>query len=202
VKESGKLPKVIADTLFSQIVDAVEFLHKETEIAHLDLKLENILLTENYNIKICDFGFCQSTGTRNFKSMGTEGYKSPEIHKLQSRYENNKDILKVGYSGVSSDLFALGVTFFIMHFGVPPFSRADVQVDRLYKIISHYSKSVDKNHIIKLFLRSHPITKPLLAENLIDFDLIDLIMNLLQEDPSDRIQDISGLKAHTYFRNK
>ena len=126
-----------------QIVNAVEFLHADAEIAHMDLKLENILLAENFNIKICDFGFCQSSLTRNFKSMGTEGYKAPEIYKLLSRYDNNKDILKVGYSGVSADLFALGVTLFIMHFGIPPFTRAEGQFDRYYKIISHFSKSVD-----------------------------------------------------------
>lgn len=166
-----------------QIVDAVEFLHKDAEVAHLDLKLENVLLTEDFNIKICDFGFCQSTLTRIFKSMGTEGYKAPEIYKLQSRYDNNKDILKVGYSGVSADLFALGVILFIMHFGVPPFHRAESQVDRLYRIISNFSKSVDQNYIIKLFLRMHPGTKNLLAEGSIDFELVDLIMHLLQEDP-------------------
>ena len=57
VKTTGKLPKEVADTLFYRILEAVECMHKLGEVAHLDLKLENILLTEDFRVKLCDFGF-------------------------------------------------------------------------------------------------------------------------------------------------
>ncbi len=57
VKTTGKLPKEVADTLFYRILEAVDCMHKLEEVAHLDLKLENILLTEDFRVKLCDFGF-------------------------------------------------------------------------------------------------------------------------------------------------
>ena len=82
VKNHGRLPKSVADTLFMQIVDAVEFMHRDAELTHLDLKLENVLLDGDFKVKLCDFGFCQSNSSRLFKGVGTEGYKAPEIFKL------------------------------------------------------------------------------------------------------------------------
>ena len=57
VKTTGKLPKEVADSLFYRILEAVDCMHKLGEVAHLDLKLENILLTEDFRVKLCDFGF-------------------------------------------------------------------------------------------------------------------------------------------------
>ena len=51
------MPKEVADTLFYRILEAVDCMHKLGEFAHLDLKLENILLTEDFRVKLCDFGF-------------------------------------------------------------------------------------------------------------------------------------------------
>ena len=44
VKRNGKLPEKVAKHLFMQILDGVEFLHIHNQVAHLDLKLENILI--------------------------------------------------------------------------------------------------------------------------------------------------------------
>jgi serine/threonine protein kinase len=105
-----------------------------------------------------------------------------------------------GYSGVKADIFALGVILFTLHFGVPPFSLADPKEDRLYKLLSHKSNSSDKKASMKFFLRSHPATKELLASNRIDYELMDLIISLLQENPCDRPADIHAIRAHPYFR--
>jgi serine/threonine protein kinase len=62
VKSSkGALTKEIADTLFYNILDGVQCMHQLGEVAHLDLKLENILLTKDFRVKLCDFGFTQTT---------------------------------------------------------------------------------------------------------------------------------------------
>ena len=45
-------------SMMIQIVDAVSALHNKTNCAHLDLKLENILITKDGILKLCDFGFC------------------------------------------------------------------------------------------------------------------------------------------------
>ena len=54
-----RLEEEEARDLFKEMVEAVYFLHSQG-IAHRDLKLENVLLDENWKVKLIDFGF--STG--------------------------------------------------------------------------------------------------------------------------------------------
>ncbi|KAI8338892.1 kinase-like domain-containing protein [Chlamydoabsidia padenii] len=42
--------------LFSQLCDVVHYLHKQANVIHRDIKLDNILLDDDMNIKLCDFG--------------------------------------------------------------------------------------------------------------------------------------------------
>lgn len=60
IKRSGKIKEGLAKYLFLQILDGIEFLHSKAEVAHLDIKLENILIGNNYKLKICDFGFFEN----------------------------------------------------------------------------------------------------------------------------------------------
>lgn len=56
LKLSRKFPELEAKEVFKKILQGVDYLHK-TEIAHRDLKLENIIIDKDKNIKIIDFGF-------------------------------------------------------------------------------------------------------------------------------------------------
>lgn len=77
-------------------------------IAHRDIKLENILLDENLNVKLADFGVAGIIEDPIPKHFGTEGYLAPE------NYEGNG-------RGDTSDMFALGVILFILVTKIPPF---------------------------------------------------------------------------------
>ena len=55
VSNQGSLSESIARKFFQQIVYAIDYIHMKG-VAHRDLKLENILLDENLNIKLGDFG--------------------------------------------------------------------------------------------------------------------------------------------------
>jgi len=59
----GAFPESITRYYFHQLIDAVEYLHNEG-ISHWDLKPDNMLLDENYNLKLADFGF-SSTKSMN-----------------------------------------------------------------------------------------------------------------------------------------
>jgi len=48
----------ISRYMFQHILDTIEYIH-EWEIVHRDIKLENILLSDNFDIKLCDFGFAE-----------------------------------------------------------------------------------------------------------------------------------------------
>ncbi len=99
-------------------------LHRRVGIAHLDLKLENILFGDNFELKLCDFGFSDEVRTRHYQDRGTQGYMPPE---MLARAPG-------GVDGQAADIYALGVCLFTMTFGVPPFFNASIS-DRYYKLI-------------------------------------------------------------------
>lgn len=102
------------------MVSAVEYLHSK-DIAHRDLKCENILLTSKDNIKIGDFGFARlcrdaQTGTRVLSNTfcGSAAYAAPEV--LQG----------VSYNPKMYDVWSLGCVLYIMLCGSMPFDDTDI----------------------------------------------------------------------------
>jgi serine/threonine protein kinase len=77
----GPLPLNIAKSLFSQLATTLHFLHSKG-IVHGDIKPENILVSKDYRIKFCDFGFAKSLNADpSTRSIGGSiGYTAPEIY--------------------------------------------------------------------------------------------------------------------------
>src|SRR5271156_8931 len=86
----------------------------EVGLVHRDIKPENILITKKGRVKVADFGLCrdQESGsahlTQHGSTMGTPLYMSPE--QAQGHVTDHR-----------SDLYSMGVTFYHMLAGVPPF---------------------------------------------------------------------------------
>lgn len=98
INSNGQLPIVEIKRIFAQIISALNYLHNTLKIAHRDLKLENILFDDNYNIRLIDFGLsCQETKDKQpFKTLcGSFPYAAPEIFK-QIPYTYELDIWSLG----------------------------------------------------------------------------------------------------------
>ena len=81
IRHTGPLEEEITKFLFYQLCCATQFIH-EKNYAHLDIKLENILLDDYFNIKLADLGTAikieETLGYTN-KRRGTPKYMAPEI---------------------------------------------------------------------------------------------------------------------------
>ena len=107
---------------FSQVVNAVYFLHKNNLI-HRDIKPENILL-DSEKIKLCDFGWCCEINSNNRNSFcGTFEYMAPEI------------INEIPY-GKPVDIWALGILLYEFYYGISPFN-AQKSKDIINNILSN-----------------------------------------------------------------
>lgn len=76
----------IARYYFHQLVSAVEYMHSKN-VAHRDIKLDNILIDDNYQLILIDFGFAEEVRAKvtynledqlAIRARGTKGYISPE----------------------------------------------------------------------------------------------------------------------------
>ncbi|KAK2564458.1 Testis-specific serine/threonine-protein kinase 3 [Acropora cervicornis] len=118
LQERRKLPEEEAKVMFKSIMEGVQHCHKKG-VTHRDLKLENILLSEDFQPIVTDFGFARYIGIakdqrkRSTTFCGSYSYVAPEI--LQG----------IPYDGMASDVWSLGVVLYTMVCGRFPFDDSD-----------------------------------------------------------------------------
>ncbi len=134
------LKEKYAKFLFRKILKGVQAIHN-LGICHRDLKLQNILLDELFDPKICDFGFATEIegkdGSRKLTEiLGSQYYVAPEIY------------LRRAYDGIKADIFSLGVILFNLTTGKIGFFEANRKDEYYRYIITHhhelYWKKVQK----------------------------------------------------------
>ena len=104
---------------------AVEICH-ESGISHGDIKLSNIMLSSNFNLKLIDFGFSKNIKDGLISEItGSRFYNAPEMFSSSTK----------GYLGTLSDIFSLGVVLFVLVMGFYPFDKPNI-TDSRYKFIS------------------------------------------------------------------
>ncbi|SMR57339.1 unnamed protein product [Zymoseptoria tritici ST99CH_3D1] len=167
IHKNGRMEVGKAQKVFTQLVGAVNYVHAKGCV-HRDLKLENILLDKNENVKLVDFGF-----TREYKGStsylqtwcGTVCYSAPEMLKGEK------------YAGEKVDVWSLGIILYALLCGELPYDEDD-ESDTKNKILKEEPKYPDHmpeqaKDLIKKLLSKRPLLRPSLGDILRDPFLYD-----------------------------
>ncbi|KAD4584279.1 hypothetical protein E3N88_21880 [Mikania micrantha] len=114
----GRLKEQIARKYFQQLINAVDFCHSRG-VYHRDLKPENLLLDENDNLKVSDFGLSALAESKHQDGLlhttcGTPAYVAPEV------------INRKGYEGDKADIWSCGVILYVLLTGHLPFHDSNL----------------------------------------------------------------------------
>lgn len=143
---------------FSQLILALEYCHDKLGIIHRDIKPDNLLIHDNDNIKLSDFGVSEllpkDGNDKVISNAGSAYFFSPEA------------CIGKQYRGRLNDIWACGITLFYMATGKYPFASSEYS--KLYRLIQN--------------------TEPDYPAEMLGTPLHDLICRLLKKLPDDRIR--------------
>lgn len=120
INANGALPEHSSCRFFLQLCMAVQYLHN-MDVAHRDLKCENLLLDTHYTLKVCDFGFSKTLTYRDGQMVlsetycGTSSYAAPEI--LRGR----------PYDPKVSDVWSMGVVLYMLLSASMPYDASNIR---------------------------------------------------------------------------
>ena len=151
------LPESEALKYFQQLINALFYLHSQN-IAHRDIKIDNILLDQNKNLKLIDFGL--STKYQENKLLdqpcGTIVYSAPEV--LEGKL----------YHGMLADVWSCGIVLYGMLCGYLPFSEDDDGINKKNIIKGNFEMpnniSIGAKNLLKHLLDINPMTRYTLQE--------------------------------------
>jgi len=137
INSKKRLTEEEAREIFIQLIEALEYTHNKN-IIHRDIKLENILLSENNEVIVGDWGFAGywSNDKKIKCNWGSIFYAAPEIFIGQE------------YTGPEIDIWSLGVVLYAMITGRLPFTGANNEevamniIEGNFKLPSSCSKSL------------------------------------------------------------
>ncbi|XP_051983181.1 maternal embryonic leucine zipper kinase [Xyrauchen texanus] len=126
-----RLSEEETQVFFRQIISALAYVHSQG-YAHRDLKPENLLIDDNQNLKLIDFGLCaKPKGGLGYELMtccGSPAYAAPEL--IQGK----------AYIGSEADVWSMGVLLYALLCGFLPFDDDNCMV--LYRKITRGKYSI------------------------------------------------------------
>ena len=167
LRKEGGLPLSLATRLLDQVSSALDYAHGRG-IIHRDLKPDNVLLDQQQNAFLTDFGIAKMLGdtssrTRTGMVMGTPAYMAPELWQGQP-------------ADARADIYALGIMLYEMLSGVSPF-RAETPYQIMHKHVYEAPPS----------LRAQGVEMPVAVDRVIG--------KALAKAPEDRFSSAGELAA-------
>jgi len=168
----------LARTYFHHLVEGVEYLHSRN-YAHMDLKLDNLLLDEDFKLKIADFDCCCITTQTMVMHRGTRDYRAPEV--IEERCTDPK----------AADMYSMGIILFLLFTGFAPYFEDKTVGDKDYDLFDvlmnqprKYWKTLDKCHNYEISF---------------DSQFQKLFLSLVQKNPQKR-PTIKQIKENKWYQ--
>ena len=187
-KEKKKVEQSFIIKILKQLLSGLAYLHGN-KIMHRDVKLDNLLLDENNNVKISDFGISaihrdnvdedeqqNSTLVSNFTRVGRIDFVAPEI-------------LKGEQFDYKVDIFSLGLTMLCLISRNHPIQLTGVMRKIINNDIDESFYDVYLVNLIKRMILENPVLRPNAAEALEELNNIELYI----KNPT----DINKIKLDT-----
>ncbi|XP_011693858.1 PREDICTED: testis-specific serine/threonine-protein kinase 3-like, partial [Wasmannia auropunctata] len=202
ILKNGAVAENQARVWFRQLALGLQYLH-EMEIAHRDIKCENVLVTSNYNVKLTDFGFARyvidARGKRVLSDTycGSLSYAAPEVLR---GYPYNPKI---------SDVWSLGVILYILLNKAMPFDEDnlkrlyELQIARKWKFRSKVAGSLT-DRVKKLMgnLLEPNVSKRWRLDQIVQSDWIAMDPRLLVLTPAEQIALNSAIEERKRYEEK
>ena len=190
---SRPLEKQFVQYFLYQILRGLKYVHS-AGVIHRDLKPSNILVNENCDLKICDFGLARVQDPQMTGYVSTRYYRAPEIMLTWQKYDTEVDI------------WSVGCIFAEMIEGKPLFPGKDhvhqfsIITELLGSPPAHVIDTICSENTLK-FVQSLPHRDPIpLTERFknVEPDAVDLLSKMLVFDPRERITAADAL-SHPYL---
>ena len=158
ILENGSLSESISKIYFQKIISAIKYLHEEINIIHRDIKGDNIIINEENEPILLDFGFGKKIG-ENLDFLKTQcgsiHYMAPEI------------ILNQNYT-LKVDIWSSGILLYTMITGYFPFGSKNIIgiMDSIVNKLPFESSKISKKcfHLLTLLLDKNPEKRPNASE--------------------------------------
>lgn len=177
VVKGGLTDEKLVRTYFRQLIEGIEYLHSNN-VAHLDLKLENLLLGKDFKLKIADFDLSHVRGDPKINTRGTVYYRAPEL--LDQKCVDVE----------AADVYAAGIILFVFKSGgILPHSER-----QLYKGMNLFNMIHEEN---TLFWQKHCEIQGK-SQQFFDTDFRRLFNACVSVDPSER-PSIAEIKKSKWY---
>lgn len=168
----------LARTYFRQLIDGLEHLHNNN-VCHFDLKLENLLMGNDYQLKIADFDLSYVKGDAELLTLGTRYFRAPELR------EGKEDV------NAAADIYSAGVILFVLKCGgvLPHTEDEEYKGINLMELMSKKPQEFFERHCAIQDRKS----------SFFDSGFKELFSSMVREDPEKRIS-IQEIKNSKWYK--